>query len=118
MFPACRYNNLHTAAPAAPVESLLILNLAHNELGTVVDARGHKWTQLAVLNLSFNARQSLPSSLGTATRLQQLYVANNQLEALPESLGALPLVDLFLSENRLRCASTAGLRNILARRVL
>jgi Leucine rich repeat len=103
----CRYNNLRTAAPAAPLDSLLILNLAHNKLETVLDETGYNWSRLAVLNVSFNELRSLPSSIGAATRLQQLYVANNQLESLPTSFGALPLVDLFLSENALRCVAVS-----------
>lgn len=100
----CRYNNLQTAAPASRMDSLVILNLAHNEIRALFDSKGHEWTQLAVLNVSFNSLQTLPSSLGTAKRLQQLYVANNQLETLPDALGSLSLVDLFLSENAFRCA--------------
>jgi len=35
-------------------------------------------TSLGVLNVSFNSLKRLPSSLGDAPVLQQLYVANNQ----------------------------------------
>jgi Leucine-rich repeat (LRR) protein len=67
-----------------------------------MDKSGHIWDRLTVLNVSFNALRSLPACIGDATRLQQLYVANNHLESLPDSFGALPLVDLFLSENAIK----------------
>ncbi len=40
---------------------------------------------LGVLNLSFNRLRKLPSALGGAPVLQQMYLANNQLDSLPDS---------------------------------
>jgi Leucine-rich repeat (LRR) protein len=60
--------------------------------------------RLAVLNVSFNNLRQLPKSLVHAPRLQQLYVSNNQLDEIPEALAAMPLVDLFISENCFKCA--------------
>ena len=50
---------------------------------------------LGVLNLSFNRLRVLPSALGGAPVLQQMYLANNQLADLPDSfakVGADPAV--------------------------
>jgi Leucine-rich repeat (LRR) protein len=56
---------------------------------------------LSVLDLSLNKLAQLPAELGEQMPgLQQLYLANNYLKQLPESLGqATGLQDLFLSEN-------------------
>lgn len=62
-----------------------------------------RWEQLAVLSASFNNLTSLPSDIGSATRLQQVYVSGNQLASLPDSMATLPLIDLFLSENKFTC---------------
>eukprot|EP00892_Ulva_mutabilis_P011211 jgi/Ulvmu1/8462/UM043_0042.1 len=95
-----RYNWLKTAAPTADNEGLVILNVAHNQLTKLVDSAA-RWEQLAVLSASFNSLAALPSDIGSAKRLQQIYISGNQLTALPNSLSTLPLVDLFLAENKL-----------------
>jgi hypothetical protein len=116
-----QYNHL-TTVHSLDLSHTVILNLAHNDLATLWDkakestslalkvATGDSMervpdlSSLAVLNVSFNRLRCLPTAVGNAGRLQQLYVANNRLEDLPSSIGSLPLVDLFVSENCLRCA--------------
>jgi Leucine-rich repeat (LRR) protein len=100
-----RYNTLDSLEHIAAVDSLVILNAAHNQLRDLPPSIAHKWVNLAVLNVSFNSLTSLPASLSSAVRLQQLYAANNQLTSLPEALGRLPIVDLFISENAFTCVA-------------
>lgn len=58
---------------------------------------------LGVFNLAFNQLESLPAGIGSALpSLQQLYVSDNRLTALPASLSSCPLTDLFLSGNPLK----------------
>ena len=62
---------------------------------------------LGVLNLSFNRLRVLPSALGGAPVLQQMYLANNQLADLPDSfakVGADPAV--FTERDRERDADS------------
>lgn len=80
---------------------LLVANLSFNILQSFPAAVN--LATLAVLNLSFNKLTSLPEGLGTQLpALQQLYLTNNHLTGLPDSLAVMPLHDLFLSENALQ----------------
>lgn len=85
----------------AGMPQLVVLNLSSNRL-TSFELRGLRLAQLRVLNLSFNKLDSLPDDMGKLLpALQQLYLSNNFLSALPESLDAASLHDCFLSENML-----------------
>lgn len=78
-----------------------MLNLAYNRLETWPS--GMRLPALVVLNLSFNVLQSLPTDMGAQLpALQQLYLANNYLTSLPDSLAQPELRDLFVSENDLQ----------------
>lgn len=51
--------------------------------------------------MNFNRLEMLPEDLGNAApALMQLYAVGNQLTSLPATLGTVPLVDCFLSENK------------------
>lgn len=64
---------------------------------------------LVVLNVSFNKLQKLPADMGQQLPvLQQLYLANNFLTGLPDSLAELELRDLFVSENELQAVPKVG----------
>jgi Leucine-rich repeat (LRR) protein len=78
---------------------LLVLNMAYNGLKSI--PANLVMSSLSVLDLSFNKLALLPAELGQQMPgLQQLYLANNYLKQLPESLGQMTgLQDLFLSEN-------------------
>lgn len=80
------------------LHKLLVANLSFNNINTF-SSSAHL-SSVAVLNLSFNKLTSLPQDLGQQLPgLQQLYLANNYLSSLPDSLDRVPLHDLFLSEN-------------------
>jgi Leucine-rich repeat (LRR) protein len=81
------------------IDALLVLDLSCNALAAW--PAGLCMPSLAVLNVSFCKLQSLPEDMGRQLpRLQQLFAANNFLEALPDSLAACAsLQDVFLSEN-------------------
>ncbi|MEM7055665.1 MAG: leucine-rich repeat domain-containing protein [Bacteroidota bacterium] len=58
---------------------------------------------LQELWLADNQLQALPESIGKLTRLQELWLAKNQLQALPESIGELKgLQELWLADNQLQ----------------
>lgn len=54
---------------------------------------------LSVANLNFNRLAQLPLSLSDCRNLQHLFACGNKLTSVPDSYSALPLTNLFLSEN-------------------
>jgi Leucine-rich repeat (LRR) protein len=78
---------------------LVVLNMSYNSLKAV--PANLNMSSLSVLDLSFNKLAILPAELGQLMPgLQQLYLANNYLKQLPDSIGQMTgLQDLFLSEN-------------------
>jgi Leucine-rich repeat (LRR) protein len=89
------------------INNLLVLNMSYNRLDSW--PKGLHIPCLVVLNLSFNKLQELPADMGRQLpALQQLYLANNFLSALPDSLAELELRDLFVSENELQAVPKVG----------
>lgn len=61
------------------------------------------WSQLTILDLSFNFIQQLPSEIGKLTALKILKLNDNQLQSIPAEIGnLLALEKLYLSFNQLR----------------
>jgi Leucine-rich repeat (LRR) protein len=80
------------------INNLLVLNLSYNRLDSW--PAGLHMPALVVLDLSFNKLQQLPEDMGQQLpALQDLYMANNFLTGLPDSLSRLELRDMFVSEN-------------------
>lgn len=89
------------------INNLLVLNLSYNRLETW--PAGLHVPGLVVLNLSFNRLWQVPPDVGQQMpALQQLYLANNCLKELPDSLAQLELRDLFVSENDLQVVPKVG----------
>jgi Leucine-rich repeat (LRR) protein len=101
------------SASVLGLQQLVVLNAGHNELTQVAD--GVTPEHVGVLNLSFNRLASLPAALGSSPVLQQMYLANNELTDLPESFSQLPMVDLFLSENRFTTIPKVGGQHVVGR---
>src|ERR1700730_15739179 len=77
------------------------LDFSRHGLASLPDTIG-QLTKLERLYLAQNQLTSLPESIGQLTQLQELYVDGNQLTSLPESIGQLTqLRRLSLSKNRL-----------------
>uniref|UniRef100_A0A7S0UT17 Leucine-rich repeat-containing protein 40 n=1 Tax=Polytomella parva TaxID=51329 RepID=A0A7S0UT17_9CHLO len=98
-------------SPVISLNGLVVLNASKNEIASVPEVVPNT---LGVLNLSFNRLQALPAAVGKAPVLQQMYLAGNALTDLPSSFRALPMVDLFLSENQFSRIPEAvlGMRNL------
>lgn len=76
-------------------ENIKVLSLRHNFLRQIPCAIG-RLTKLEVLVLTENwlTVQSIPFSLTFCKKLKELYVDNNQLEALPGFLQSMPSLEL------------------------
>lgn len=89
------------------INNLLVLNLSYNRLDRW--PAGLHMPALVVLDLSFNRLQQLPADMGQQMpSLQDLYMANNYLTGLPDSLARLELRDLFVSENNFQLVPKVG----------
>lgn len=65
-------------------QSLLVLSLGDNRLNDEVFEQIAKFTELEVLNLSYNDLVEVPpGALGRLTRLTELYLSGNRLNGLP-----------------------------------
>uniref|UniRef100_A0A8C6WVK1 Leucine rich repeat containing 40 n=1 Tax=Neogobius melanostomus TaxID=47308 RepID=A0A8C6WVK1_9GOBI len=87
--------------PAAlgDLRALTTLNMQHNQLSALPDSLG-RLANLRVLECSNNQLTDLPSSLVQLTSLEQLFVRQNRLSALP-ALPAQSLKELYLADNQI-----------------
>lgn len=131
------FTNRLTEIPHAILElaSLLELDLARNRLVTLPDF-SRRLARLEQLDLAGNHLVELPSSLGTIvglrrlnlaanrlssieplvtlSRLEELYVDDNALEAIPDELAALPALRLLSVEGNALEELPSGLGHLVA----
>lgn len=93
-----------TEAPTPLAHSLRHLRLADNHIADDVFTTLHLFTELEVLNLSFNEIYEVPpGTLSALTQLQELYLSGNSLTSVPDDLLELyELRILFLNGNKLQ----------------
>lgn len=105
----------------ALADTLANVQLAHNRLAGVLPASffcAQRAGALRVLDLSGNALEALPGSIGAMAALAVLRVERNALAELPEELGScFALEELRAAHNRL-CALPASLGRCARLRVL
>lgn len=78
-----------------------VLSLRELNLEFIPDTLWERIQDVHVLDLSFNALTSIPSTLGLCTNLQELWLNNNGLTLLPTTLSNLELTRLDVSYNSL-----------------
>lgn len=93
-------NRLKELPPAlGDLSALTSLNLQHNQLSALPDSLG-RLSNLRVLECSNNQLTDLPSSLEQLTSLEQLFVRQNRLRTLPP-LSSQSLKELYLADNQI-----------------
>lgn len=87
--------------PAAlgDLRALTTLNMQHNQLSALPDSLG-RLSNLRVLECSNNQLTDLPSSLVQLTSLEQLFIRQNRLHVLP-ALPTQSLKELYLADNQI-----------------
>src|SRR3974390_1197620 len=82
------------------LKKLRMLDLGHNQLGSVPDALGDLIGLTDFLYLHDNRLSGLPPSLARLTLLRYLNLSENQFQQLPECVfGMAGLVELRISDN-------------------
>ena len=98
-------HNALTALPAALgrlPQLTQFLYLSNNQLREIPDALCAGWSRLGYLNVADNQLIALPASIGAMQGLVELRLYNNGIAALPESIGQLArLQELHLHNNRI-----------------
>jgi Leucine-rich repeat (LRR) protein len=96
-------NELLEVSPhAGLLKNLRMLDLGHNKLTRVPDALGDLESLTDFLYLHDNQLSSLPESLSRLTKLRYLNISENAFETLPEAIsGMAGLIELRASDNRL-----------------
>ena len=83
------------------LKKLRMLDLGHNKLKNVPEARGDLAGLTDFLYLHGNELSALPSSLSRLSRLRYLNISENQFQELPECVcGMAGLLELRISDNR------------------
>ncbi len=81
-------------------EKLKVLRLHNNSILAVPD-RINKLVNLTELNLGYNAISVIPLELYQLPRLKSLNLAGNRFTVVPQGIGNLPLLHLWLNDNRI-----------------
>ena len=80
---------------------LISLNLEHDNIKKLPISIG-SFSNLKVLDISFNSLEYLPESISNLESLQEFYLHGNKIKELPKAIGSLnKLKILKLSENKL-----------------
>lgn len=91
-------NNRLKEVPALP-PSLVVLGLKGNDIETIEEHVFERATALEQLYLTDNCLTALPSSIATCRSLRKLQASHNRLTAVPADLSKLPHLELL----RLAC---------------
>ena len=83
-----------------PKEVGTVFSLREMGLTEIPESIAQYLQNVTVLDLSFNSLTSLPVSINSCTKLEEVWVNNNQLTSLPD-LSALSLARLDVSHNKL-----------------
>ena len=92
--------------PLASDETLEELDLRYCSISSVDDALGKRMSQLTRLFLSSNSLSAVPSSLGSLSKLQSLYLDDNVIRSFEISSGLSELTLLRLTNNQLSSIPT------------
>ncbi len=119
------YNHLHSAAGLEEMSSLVVLNIANNEISSLpnnlsnlknlkeLDVSGNKLSkipdsiralrhQLRILNLSSNRLSHLTNAVCDLDKVRVVDVSMNMLVSLPERIGNMrSLTELYASDNKI-----------------
>ncbi|CAM9378013.1 unnamed protein product [Phaeothamnion confervicola] len=115
-------HNALTALPSLELPALTMLDCSHNAIAALPNGFGDGLPSLRELVANNNHLVALPESLGRASALSTLRVAQNRLTSLPDAIGALSaLWELDASQNDLAAlpaslAWLSALRQLLLQR--
>eukprot|EP00960_Hanusia_phi_P051265 760685-Hanusia_phi.AAC.5 len=92
----------HVCPELGKLTALEVLSLSQNQLADVPKQMLKTLTNLRELWLAFNQLQTIPSSIGSLMQLEQLWLQDNDLESLPPQIGNLTKLSvLTLTGNRI-----------------
>jgi Leucine-rich repeat (LRR) protein len=95
-----------------PCNSLIVLNLARNNITAMVADRNNQLSNMEYLNLSKNQLVSFPSEL-CLQRLKTLLMTNNRLKEIPASISKISTLEcLSLARNEISNCHSQSLFNL------
>ncbi|OQS00368.1 hypothetical protein THRCLA_05979 [Thraustotheca clavata] len=98
---------------------LILVNLAFNQLTTLPSEFLYHLDLVQKLDLSHNAIESIPESIGEMTELRILNIRANKLTTLPLTLSKLTRLEILdVSSNNLKSFTVHSMKNFLALHVL
>jgi Leucine-rich repeat (LRR) protein len=95
--------NLMSFLPPSIAEfgNLQTLELADNHLRGLPGFLTHSFPNLKVLDISSNQIDAIPTTVGKLTKLKRLFLNDNPIKRLPESLTRLESLEIFTLKNTL-----------------